>query len=87
MTSRLITRSASDDASAHRLVPVTPSDTEALTRGPCRALFVGVEGEVTIEDAEGTVVTIPSLASQYHPLRVRRVLSDGTTASRIFALY
>lgn len=87
MTSQPITRSLSDDASALRLVSVTPSDAETLTRGLCRALFVGVEGDVTVEDAEGTVVTIPSLASQYHPVRVRRVLSTGTTASRIFALY
>lgn len=83
----LSTRSLADDASALRLAPVTPEDAAPLPQGPCRGLFVGEAGELAVEDLGGRVTTLLSGASQYHPIRVRRVLATGTTAARIVALY
>lgn len=80
-------RSASQTGPARSIVVVTPSDTELLPDGPARSLFVGVAGDLAIEDMQGNAVTIASGPSQYHPIQVRRVLATGTTASSIHALY
>lgn len=68
-------------------IMVTPDDVARLSRGPCRAFFVGVGGTVFCEDIEGNLVEIVSVGSQYHPMRVRKFLKTGTTAGKIVALY
>lgn len=80
-------RAASAQAPAGRLSPVTPDNGADLPGGTTRGLFVGGDGAVAVVDAEGGTAVIISAASQYHPIRVRRVLADGTTASDIVALY
>lgn len=67
--------------------PVTPSDTDALPHGLCRSVFVAGAGVLRVRNLTGDVVTFHSLASQYHPLRVRQVMATGTTATGIVALY
>lgn len=69
------------------LKAVAPSDTVDLADGRTRALFVGVAGSVVVRDALGNTVTLTSADSQYHPIRVVRVMATGTTASGIVALW
>jgi hypothetical protein len=80
-------RAASAVGAAGVLRAVTPSDSAALDAGTTRALFVGGEGAVAVEDSTGHVVVLESAAGQYHPIAVRRVLATGTTATAIVALY
>lgn len=76
---------AQDANPADSAVAVTKSDSTVLTE--TRGLYVGVEGDVavTIGGANVTFVGVPSGAIL--PIRVTKVLSTGTTASSIVALY
>lgn len=67
---------------------VTPSDGTDLPRG-CRALYVGGTGTlVLILDKDTSSVSFVGVAAgSVLPVRVRRVLSTGTTATNIVALY
>lgn len=67
---------------------VTPHDTNAI-RTP-RALFVGVAGNVAVSGANnssGSVIFKGVPAGSILPIRPRLVLSTGTTATDIIALY
>lgn len=80
-------RALSQTGSATALEPVAPTDDADLPGGPARGLFVGGAGDVVVHDGRGVEVVIASQASQYHPVRIRRVLQTGTTATAILALY
>lgn len=80
-------RARAQTAPAYRLAPVTPSDATDLPGGTSRGLFVGRGGDLHVMDSTGGIVLLTSLDCQYHPVCVRRVLVDGTTASGIVALY
>lgn len=76
-------------APASRTAAITPSDTTDLDRY-AKALYVGVSGDVKVlaagdDDAGG--VTFKSHPIGYLPVRVRRVLATGTTATNLVALY
>jgi len=74
-------------APARKLVAVTPSDTADLAAGPCRALHVGVPGNIAVIAAgDSTAVTL-SVGQGILPVAVKRVLSTGTSAASIVALY
>lgn len=75
------------DGPATRFAPVQPNDAVDLPGGRVRALFVGIGGALRIRGADGVEVTLMSADSQYHPVRVARVLAAGTTAGDIVALY
>jgi hypothetical protein len=67
---------------------VTKSDSADITAGPCRALFVGVGGDVvavTVADVAITFKNVPSGTTL--PVIARRVNSTSTTATDIVALY
>ena len=66
---------------------VTLSNIEDLPRGPALGFFVGVAGAVRVRTTAGSDVVVISGGSQYHPINIRRVFSDGTTAKNILALY
>lgn len=69
-------------------VAVTPADGADLPRGICRALYTGAGGAIALQTEEGLALTIASLpAGTVFPLMVKRVLSTGTTATGIHALY
>lgn len=85
------------DDPAGRFVAVTLSDSDPIT-GPtapslqpaemCRALFVGVGGDVVAIDANGTAVTFKNVASgTILPIRTVRVNSTNTTATNLVALW
>lgn len=79
--------SSSGPASA--LAGVTPSDTEDLAGGPCRALYVGGAGDVSIvAEGSGSAVVLSSVpAGTILPIRAKAVRVTGTTATDIVALY
>lgn len=78
-----------EDQGARKLRAVTPSDTVNLPEGVCRALWVGVAGNVTVlaEDDTLAVTLTASSAGQIIPVRTRRVNSTNTTATTIVAMY
>ncbi len=79
--------SLSLDSPAESAAPVTPNDTTDLAVAT-RSLFVGTPGDVTVHMlGQSTPVTFPNLPVCLLPIRVDRVLSTGTSASDIIALW
>lgn len=69
-------------------VAVTPSDSADLPDGPCRALYVGTTGNISlIPSGGGSAVTFTAVAVGVLPVAAKRVRSTSTTASNILALY
>jgi threonine/homoserine efflux transporter RhtA len=67
---------------------VTPSDTVNLAAGICRAIYVGVGGNVVVVHGDDTTVTYTSLAAGVvHPIMAKRINNTNTTATSIVALY
>jgi len=66
---------------------VTPADGTDLPNGPCRGLMATVAGNIAVYTKDGDEVTLPVNANTIYPFSVGRVLSTGTTATGIFALY
>ena len=76
-------------ASAVKLRTITPHDTNELTLGMCRAVYVGTGGDLTVivrDDTDAVPMTnIPS--GSVVPIMARIVKSTGTTATGLVALY
>lgn len=68
-------------------VPVTPNDSTDLPSGPCRALYIGVPGNLRITTATGTVRDIPNVGVGFFDVKARRVHATGTAADSITAIY
>jgi len=62
-------------------------DTNQLTNGTCRSLYVGVTGDIKVTMANGDVVTFTNVAVGIFPVSVKQVFSTGTTATSLIALY
>lgn len=73
------------DVGAYKALSVTPSDATILE--VTRSLYVGVTGDLAVHTADGQTITFKNAAVGYHPLQVDQVMSTGTTASQIIALY
>lgn len=80
-------RAQSQTGPASLLRPVIPDDAADLPEGVARSLFVGGGGALAVVDVSGRTATILSAPHQYHPIRIRKVLATGTTATAIVALY
>lgn len=66
---------------------VTPSDVTVLNP-VARGLYVGSAGNIAVETASNDVVTLSNVvAGSVLPVSVRKVMSTGTTASSIVALW
>ena len=86
---------ASATSPALKFAAVTPSDSANLALGPnsmyARALYVGGAGNVTVvsaaDDTETPVTFTAVPAGSILPIQVRAVMSTGTTATAIVALY
>ena len=76
-------------APAQGAIAVTPHDTTELSKKPTRALFVGVGGDVALKLTDDTAaVTFKNVPSgTILPVGCYLVLSTGTTATNILALY
>lgn len=67
---------------------VTPSDANDLANAPCRALYVGGAGDVTIQDVDGNTITFAAVpAGTVLPVKVMRVMNTDTDATDIVAIY
>lgn len=65
---------------------VTPSDTVNLPDGPCRMLYIGVTGDVTIITMNGNTVLFKAVPVGILRMRAACVLATGTTATNILAI-
>jgi hypothetical protein len=74
---------------AARVRAVTPSDSQDLPLDGCRGLYVGGGGDVRLIAAgDAAAVTFANVADgSVLPVQAARVLSTGTTATNIVALY
>lgn len=55
--------------------------------GQCDALFVGVTGDVVVPHGAGTVTFKNVQAGSILPIKVKKVVALGTTATNLVALY
>lgn len=78
-------RDANSTAPAHGAVSVTPNDSTLFP--VTRAVYVGTAGALAVRMADGMTITFPTVAAGIFPIQVDRVLSTGTTALNIIALY
>jgi len=62
-------------------------DTNQLTNGTCRSIYVGVTGDIKVTMANGDTATFTNVAVGVFPVSVRQVWSTGTTATGLVALY
>lgn len=72
---------------AYYAAAVTASDSVSLPGGACRALWVGVAGDVSAVCGSQAVVFKGAQAGSVIPASVTRVNATGTTATDIVALY
>lgn len=69
----------------HGAVAVTTSDATVIPM--TRALYVGTTGNVAVRMGDGMTITFSTVPVGILPIQVDMVLSTGTTASNIIALY
>jgi hypothetical protein len=72
---------------AENALAVTPSDSADLTGAPCRALYVGTGGNISLIVGGNTLTFTAVPSGSILPVRASRVRSTSTTASNIIALY
>lgn len=65
---------------------ITPSDTANIQPTPVN-VFVGTGGNVVAEDGEGNQATFTASDGQALPIQPVKILSTGTTATGLIALY
>lgn len=82
--SHTVPRSSTESAS--KAVAVTPDNTVNFTDGECRALYVGVSGDI-VGVVNGTPVTFTAVPVGILPVRFTRINSTSTTAASMVALY
>jgi hypothetical protein len=76
------------DGPATSLVAITPADTD-LAKGPCRAIWVGGAGNLSLiaaDDGSTTVAILGVPAGTLLPIRAKQIKA-ATTATSIVALY
>ena len=68
---------------------ITPNNSaDFSTLGVCRAIYVGVTGDISIIDDSGTTtVFVGVLGGSILPVQTSRVNVTGTTATSLVALY
>ena len=75
---------------ARAAAAVTTSDSADLPGGVCKALYVGVTGDVAVtlaDNDDGTSVTFKAHPVGYMLVQAKRVWATNTTATNIVALY
>ena len=77
--------SADADPAVGAVVPVADADINPRT---VRAVYVGGAGNLAVITSRGETVTFINVQDgTLLPIRIRQVLSSGTTATSILALY
>ncbi|MGB1216030.1 MAG: spike base protein, RCAP_Rcc01079 family [Pikeienuella sp.] len=72
--------------SATRIAAITPSDTVSIEPFPV-ALFIGGAGDIVVEAVDGGSASFTVPAGYMLYVQAVKVLSTGTTATNIVALY
>lgn len=86
MTDQFTNIASGVDGPATDAFAITPNDSADLVQ-VTRGLFVGAGGDVVIVTRAGTTATFTNIqGGAVLPLRVRRILATGTTASGIIGL-
>ncbi len=62
-------------------------DTDFLTNGTCRSIYVGVTGNIKVTMANGDEVTFSNVGVGILAVSAKQVWSTGTTATSLIALY
>jgi hypothetical protein len=65
---------------------VTPTDSTDLTEITL-SLYIGTAGTLKVTMMDGSVVSYAAITAGRHPLRVKRVWQNGTSATGIVAEY
>jgi hypothetical protein len=79
-------QSSSLDSPAGSAFAITPNDGADLAT-VTRSIYIGSSGNVSVILAgDSSAVTFSNMAVGYHPLRVKRLRSTGTTAGSIVGL-
>lgn len=78
-------RDANATAPAHGAVSITPNDSTVFA--VTRSVYVGTAGALAVRMADGMTITFPTVGAGIFPIQVDQVLSTGTTALNIIALY
>lgn len=65
---------------------VTPSNSTDMAQA-CRALYIGVSGDVKVTTTGGETVTFVGVPIGPLPMRCVRVFATGTTATNIIAIW
>ncbi len=74
-------------APAQDAAPIIPSDTTDLPQAS-RAIYVGAAGDLSVRLVGGSEVTfIGTVAGAIYPIRAERVMSTGTSAASLIALW
>lgn len=76
---------STDISAAFNGTAVTASDATIIPA--TRALYIGGTGNVAVRHSGGTTVTYNAVAVGVLPVQVDKVLSTGTTATNIVAMY
>jgi hypothetical protein len=77
---------ANATVSAHGAAALTKSD--ATIFPVCRAIYVGGTGDVAVTMADGqTSIIFSAVPVGVFPIQITQLLSTGTTATNIIALY
>lgn len=81
--------SSSSLTSAAKLRSVAPHASNELADGPCRALYVGGAGDISVlaEDDTAPVTFVGVQAGSVLPVRAKAVRLAGTTATNLVAMY
>lgn len=74
-----------DISAAYSAAAVTASDSTIIP--DTRGLYIGVTGNLAVRMVDGTTPTFANVPVGIFPIQVDKVLSTGTTASSIVALY
>jgi hypothetical protein len=74
-----------DIAGAYSGAAITASDATVIP--VTRAIYVGVTGNIAVRHEDGTLVTYSNVAVGIFPIQVDKVLSTGTTATTMIAMY
>lgn len=77
---------ASGDEPALDVKDITPSDTKEL-EPPCRSIYIGTSGDVSLKTVGGTVVIFSNVPTGILPIQAVQIRETDTTASDIKALY
>lgn len=79
---------ADNTAPSNQCIAITPSDTVAFVGGPCRGIYVGVTGDITLIPAVGgAAVLFKAVPVGILPVMALRVNTTATTATNMVALY